>query len=1108
MKKSICCLIITILVTLTSVGQSGIHTQTFNGNLEGASLSGTIKFRADCYLGNPYVSVVIGNIKITSYTYQGRRYSGSDIPGYVFPVNVKGDYLNIKASFKYGINSVLQTKSTQISINGSVSGGLSSAYFDDKFNWEDESRVREIIKSHGIKSCSDNWGQKLGNALSISITGGGLGSVNRELENAIKILLKNNKVDDLLDQANNEFFDLNYDEAERLYNEVRKEDYNNNTAKNRLEEIKRKREDKKLEENFDALIESGLNYYEKQDYKSAIQEYKKALSTGYNDDKAQNKIWEAESAEEKLNKLKEKEESTRLEKEKLAEGEVEKMEAELEKINAAKEEEQKRKREEKKEEDEFKEKKRKADAEKDAEISRKIREGAQQQSSIDAQINAVKKAGDYLTSSMDLMFQQNASYNNYKSKIESATRMQKSDDPDEIIRQFNYKLEELERLSQQRYNQVVKEINASYAQQSSYNSTSMEQLGTDIGTAIVKMSLPNQIAKEKAANIKKLEDDKRKMLTKVKNDLVKDFKKNKENFFRRAASEISADKEKYYLNMSKYYQCKIDKTESRFSIDNTNWVDPNCDMVKENFLVSNDNPSDKQLYEASLRKYKNSNAYYQIASKDFVEMAIKANPKKADYFFHRAKFEELGSKLHINFLIKTLELNKAYPNAKKLLSESLAEKKRIDETTFFDANWKVTSRKHAAYYRPLVDMVNGLYHVKDYYSSNNQLQMEGFATKIDDNSKATFNGKVIYYYENGKINNETFFDNGILKQVINHNKEGFISIAFYDGSNKNIFINKNYGVVEEIKYSKNGFIKYIKWNYTRSYKKKYYEFYSFTFDENGNLLFRDIYSDNGVLKDRIVEDNIEAMHSAALSYIDEGQSNQAIKFLENSIVLYPNDALMYYYLATAKSKKENLFTSINNGISKNLNVSLSNKISKNDEEAIKYFNEGVNYAKGNSELLLLFYKGLGEIYFKVNDFEKSEDAYNQALNIMPKNPSLLNSYSKTLATSVQKLDKAEQMIKLCNEIESNNYNYLDTYSWVLYKQGRYKEAENLNDRAIRYGGDAQAIIWEHKGDIWYKLGEKGNALLHWKKAKTINKENGGEVSVYLNQKIKKEILLE
>lgn len=631
--------------------------------------------------------------------------------------------------------------------------------------------------------------------------------------------------------------------------------------------------------------------------------------------------------------------------------------------------------------------------------------------------------------------------------------------------------------------------------------------GLQIFSSINKAKEEQRIADEKAAYIKRLEDEKQTRLTNIKDNLINNYKSNKDDFFKRAASEILVDKEKYYLDMANYYQCKIDKVESRFTINNTDWVDSDCDKVKEFNSSSNENPSDKELYEASLRKFKNSNAYYQMASKDFVEMAIKKNPKKADYFFHRAKFEELGSKSHINFLIRTLELNKSYPDAKKLLSESLAEKKRIDETTFFDSNWKVTNRKSAVYYRPFVEMVDGLYHVKDYYASNNQLQMEGYANEmINENIK--FEGKVVYYYETGKVDNEAYYDKGILKQLIDNDKNGYTRVVFYKGEKESVFDTKNYGKVIEIKYSENGFIEYLKWDYTRPDKKKYYEFHSFTFDQDGNLLFRDIYNDNGVLKDKIVEDNIEAMHRATLSYIDDGQSNEAIKFLENGIVLYPNDAFMYYYLAIAKSKKENIFTTVNKGVVKNLNMSLTNKISKNDEEAIKYFNKAIELSKENPDLLVKIYEELAEVYFKLNLFNEAVEVYENALKFKPKDASLLNSYSRTLATSVQKLDKAEQMIKLCNEITTNNYNYLDTYSWVLYKQGRFKEADTLNDKALKFGGEGQAIIWEHKGDIWYKLGEKGNALIHWEKAKSLNKVNGSEVSAYLNQKIKKKMLLE
>ncbi|WP_034041549.1 tetratricopeptide repeat protein [Wocania ichthyoenteri] len=1149
MRKLIYYSIISFFFIITATGQSGVHTQSFSGNHKGASISGTIKYKAECYLGNPYVSVVIGNVSITSYTYQGRRYSGNDIPEYQFPVRVNKGILKISASFKYGVNSRISAGTGfGVNINSSVSGGLSGKYMDDKFSWNNESSVKEIIKSHGVKNCSDNWGKHLGKILNLSINGAaGLDDgVDQKLEEAIKKLIKNNKAKELLNAANRQFSNSNYDAAEKLYRDVLKVDYSNQEAKDKLAKISLIKKNEKLEKAFNDLISSGDNYYRSEDYTNAIQEYKRALNNGFDNEKAQSKIQDAQDAKEKqLQDLKAKKDAEKNANEEKAEKNAKLKEAEnkldetrafvqrgdaflksthynkaineykkalvldpdnttlknhIKKIETS----LKNKKEEKEFQEKLAEKKAKEDAEYYA--NRRERLAATEQS-IDAQIKAAKKAGDYIQSSINQISQQNASYNAYKSKIEAATRMRKSDDPDEIIRQFNDKLVELERLSEQRYNQLVKEIKAYHAQQSSYNTTQLDQAATNLGVALGSMGLSKRIAKEKAASVEKLEGKKREMLTKIKDNLVKDFKKNRENFFRRAASEIAVDKEKYYLDMTKYYQCKIDRVQSQFSIDNTDWVNPYCNKVTEN-SSSNNSPSDKQLFDASLRKYKNPNKYYQQASKDFVGMAIKANPKKADYYFHRAKFEETGSKKHISLLMKTFDLNKDYPNVKKLLAESLAEKKRTDETTFFDKDWKITSKKEAFYYRPLVDMKSNPFRIKNYYSSNNQLQMEGFATGADDKNNIIFDGEVIFYFESGEVDSRAYYNKGVLKQVLKKNKNGYIKIGFFNGKNNPLFVSVNFGKIIDINNWNTGFVKNVKWNYTSAHKKKYNKYLGFNFDERGDLLFRDEYNAKGKLIDRKVEDRIDAMHAASENYIENKEYKQAIKFLENGIVLYPNDALLHYYLGYAKSRNENLFSSLNKTINKSVNVSLSNKISKNNEEAIEYFIKGLNLVTNNKELELKFYNELGNLYYKVEYFSKSAEIFNKALKIQPRNAPLLNSYSRSLALSTQQLDEAQKMIKLCNSIEPNNHNYQDTYAWVLYKKGNFKEANIWLDKAFENGGKVNPIIWEHKGDVSYKLGDKNTAIDCWEMAKSLNKENGGKVSDYLNQKIKKKMLLE
>ena len=67
------------------------------------------------------------------------------------------------------------------------------------------------------------------------------------------------------------------------------------------------------------------------------------------------------------------------------------------------------------------------------------------------------------------------------------------------------------------------------------------------------------------------------------------------------------------------------------------------------------------------------------------------------------------------------------------------------DTLYYDAQWKPTTKINAAYFRPPVVKVGELYQVKDYYSSG-QLQMEASSLYAD---KDFWEGKVVWYNADG-----------------------------------------------------------------------------------------------------------------------------------------------------------------------------------------------------------------------------------------------------------------------------------------------------------------------------------------------------------------------
>jgi tetratricopeptide (TPR) repeat protein len=91
----------------------------------------------------------------------------------------------------------------------------------------------------------------------------------------------------------------------------------------------------------------------------------------------------------------------------------------------------------------------------------------------------------------------------------------------------------------------------------------------------------------------------------------------------------------------------------------------------------------------------------------------------------------------------------------------------------------------------------------------------------------------------------------------------------------------------------------------------------------------------------------------------------------------------------------------------------------------------------------------------------------------------------------------------CNELETNNGAYQDTYAWILYELKEYKQAKEWLLKALLNGSEKSAVVVEHYGDILYKLGELNEAIHQWKKAKEL-----GDASKFLNQKIEEGKLYE
>ena len=123
---------------------------------------------------------------------------------------------------------------------------------------------------------------------------------------------------------------------------------------------------------------------------------------------------------------------------------------------------------------------------------------------------------------------------------------------------------------------------------------------------------------------------------------------------------------------------------------------------------------------------------------------------------------------------------------------------------------------------------------------------------------------------------------------------------------------------------------------------------------------------------------------------------------------------------------------------------------------------------------------LSSLYLQNDQKDIAKDVLRQVLAIDPAHAGAANDLGYFLAEQGQSLTEAEALIRRAVEAEPFNSSFLDSMGWVLYKLGRFAEAQKFLERAA--GPDADPVVLDHLGDDQYRLGDKDAASKSWKQA--------------------------
>lgn len=153
---------------------------------------------------------------------------------------------------------------------------------------------------------------------------------------------------------------------------------------------------------------------------------------------------------------------------------------------------------------------------------------------------------------------------------------------------------------------------------------------------------------------------------------------------------------------------------------------------------------------------------------------------------------------------------------------------------------------------------------------------------------------------------------------------------------------------------------------------------------------------------------------------------------------------------------------------------------KNDKGALDAFQRGTAEINDKSDPNIVsdFYAIMGEIYHNMGENDKAFAAFDSCLQWKPDHVMTLNNYAYFLTLQGGDLKKAETMSAQAIKAEPTNATYLDTYAWVLYKEGRYAEAKIYIDQTLKNDTDTAVSpeVLEHAADIYMKAGQRQKAI--------------------------------
>jgi len=141
--------------------------------------------------------------------------------------------------------------------------------------------------------------------------------------------------------------------------------------------------------------------------------------------------------------------------------------------------------------------------------------------------------------------------------------------------------------------------------------------------------------------------------------------------------------------------------------------------------------------------------------------------------------------------------------------------------------------------------------------------------------------------------------------------------------------------------------------------------------------------------------------------------------------------------------------------------------------ADKYIGNYLSILKDNSLSEAAIASDLAGIYSESGMLDEAEEYYRQAFSLEPVNPNRMNTLAYFKIDKDRNINEGIELVSKALELRPDNYNFLHTYGWGLYKQGKHKEALEILQKS--WDLRREKAIYNHEAYLHLEAAKKAVA---------------------------------